>query len=68
MHHTQKAGCLLKHSAFYYGKENPRLGLGFRKAFSVVLKKLFRDARIFLVRQPTYQHTEEFLCQKTLIV
>ncbi|WP_378999469.1 hypothetical protein, partial [Metabacillus niabensis] len=32
-------------------KENPRLGLGFQKAFSVVLKKLFRGAKIFLVPQ-----------------
>jgi putative transposase len=45
---------------FFYRKENPRLGLGFKKAYSVVLKKLSRGAKIFLVRQPKYQHTEEF--------
>jgi len=44
----------------YYKKENPRLGLGFQKAYSEVLKKLPRGAKIFLVRQPKYQHTEEF--------
>jgi len=37
---------------FYCGNENPRLGLGFQKAYSVVLKKLFCGAKIFLVRQP----------------
>jgi len=41
---------------FYYGNENPGLGPGFQKAFSVVLKKLPHGAKIFLVRQPKYQH------------
>ncbi|MEK4868482.1 hypothetical protein [Niallia sp. FSL W8-1348] len=32
---------------FFYRKENPGLCLGFQKAYSVVLKKLPRGAKIF---------------------
>lgn len=45
--------------------EKKTLGLGFRKANSEVLKKLFRGAKICLVHQPTYQHTEEFMSKDT---
>ena len=34
-------------SLTYYRKENPGLCLGFQKAYSVVLKKLPRGAKIF---------------------
>ena len=49
---------------FCYKNENPRLGLGFQKAYSVVLKNSSGDAKIFLVRQPKYEQTEEFFMSK----
>ena len=56
-------------TASFYKNENPRLGLGFQKAYSVVLKKLFRRCyNIFGSPTKIRAYGGVFLCQKTLIV
>lgn len=45
---------------YFLVNENPGLGLGFQKAYSVVLKKLFRDAKIIMVRQPKSKQRRSF--------
>ncbi|MCM2980192.1 hypothetical protein M3599_04525 [Niallia circulans] len=43
----ENKGFIVGYKTFIYRKENPGLCLGFQKAYSVVLKKLPRGAKIF---------------------